>query len=99
MTRDEQYLFNGRAHRLEEYRARIAALESELAAAREDKKRLVEALEAIRGPLNEPDEHGLIEDTACCYCDASSLDGCDEDCPREVAMLAIDAARKADNGR
>jgi hypothetical protein len=53
---------------------------------------LVAALLRIKGPDNGPDADGLIEDTTCCYCDANSADGCDEDCPRAIAAEALDAA-------
>jgi hypothetical protein len=52
-------------------------------------ERLRAALVEIRGPVITPDEDGLIEDATCCYCDCSSLDGCDEECPREIAAFAL----------
>ena len=53
------------------------------------------ALRRIKGPDNEPDADGLIDDETCSYCDANSVDGCDEDCPRSIAAEALDAARGA----
>ena len=54
-------------------------------------ERLEKALKRIMGPLSAPDADGLIEDATCTYCDMSSLDGCDEDCPREIAAEALAA--------
>lgn len=57
-------------------------------------ERLELALKQIRGLLPSPDADGLIEDATCTYCDMSSLDGCDGDCPREIAADALAAAEK-----
>jgi hypothetical protein len=53
------------------------------------------ALRRIKGPDNDPDADGLIEDTTCCYCNANSADACDEDCPRSIAAEALSSARGA----
>jgi hypothetical protein len=71
---------------LDEIAARQLEREATL---RAEAARLREALEQIRGPLIVPDSDGLIEDATCTYCDASSVDGCDEDCPREIADAAL----------
>jgi len=59
-------------------------------------RQLAEALSEIRGTEIKPDDDGLIEDSVCVYCDSSSLDGCDEDCPRTIAESAL-AATPAQN--
>lgn len=52
-------------------------------------RRLREALEALLGPEIVPDKDGLIEDATCFYCHCSTIDGCDEDCPVEIARAAL----------
>lgn len=56
-----------------------------------DNARLRAALEEIGGPLIVPDADGLIDDATCTYCETSSIEGCDEDCPREIAEEALAA--------
>ena len=57
--------------------------------------KLKAALRRIKGPDNEPDADGLIDDETCSYCDANSVDGCNEDCPRAIAAEALSSARGA----
>jgi len=83
-----------------EWRQHYFAAVERAGLAEADVKLLREALETIRGHVVvEPDKDGLIEDATCCYCDASTADGCDEDCPRSIADAALTAtAPKGEQG-
>jgi hypothetical protein len=73
----------------------VIKLTQDLFTASAGEARAVEALRKIRGEEIKPDDDGLIEDTTCCYCDANSADGCDEDCPRFIADEALSSAQPA----